>query len=435
MATSQNKSKDLKTIFVVALVGGAMAFKLYASNRIHSDQPVLPVTGPLAPYAVSGDAATAFACHEASCTYATVQAKSTQVFSQYQAKLLLPAVEKLNTPPGKILRISRAFSFDWYTYWKSPQEASSYILAHMADVGSIDTSGETDQAFKVSNPGYVVSATVAGNSKTVAYQIALNGKVNKAGLESCSYAGPLGQEQLRLDNPAYSGIEFQAVPPVLRLQISHTGVLKIQNGDVLALQFSAPASSSSLSQLPGRAIKQYPAQIEKVTAGSTTGSTLVEARLTGNDAMSIIRDRVILEQQTGETAFPENLWLQISQNFERANGQLLEVPNTAIQTGDEHTQIWINLAGMAVPINVDVLSTGKENSVIAEKPGARGLPIHQEFWRAMSETERKAIMNLLAQQGTPMTGKLLNNKSEIILQADQHLKPGKSIRNGNGTGN
>ena len=305
----------------------------------------------------------------------------------------------------------------------------------MADVGSTDTSGETDQAFKVSNPGYVVSATVAGNSRTAAYQITLNGKVNKAGLESSSYAGPAGQEQLRLDNPAYSEIEFQAVPPILRLQISHAGSLKIQKGDVLTLQFSAPSSSASSSQLPDRAIKQYPAQIEKVTPGSTMGNTLVEVRLTGNDGMSIIRDRVILEQQAGETAFPENLWLKISQNFERANGQLLEVPNTAIQAGDEHTQIWINLAGMAIPINVEVLNAGKENSVIAEKPGARGLPIHPEFWRAMSGTERKAIMSLIAQQSTPMAGKLLNNKSEIILQADQHLKPGKSIRSGNGTGN
>jgi hypothetical protein len=153
----------------------------------------------------------------------------------------------------------------------------------------------------------------------------------------------------------------------------------------------------------------------------------MQVRFSDEQVDKLISRRIDAER-AGHTAFPDNIDLSFINHHNANAARSLNVPASAIARDAKGSYVWVVVEDYAVPVQVEVVSAGEQISSVVEKPGARGLPVRADQWRAMTALGRSRVFDVGYRPEAANGNRLLTVNSPVILQPATSLAPGARVR-------
>jgi hypothetical protein len=135
----------------------------------------------------------------------------------------------------------------------------------------------------------------------------------------------------------------------------------------------------------------------------------------------------LLEQRFGGTEprepLPRQMWLEWRDAGDNSRPRQWRVPASSVQRDGEGARVWMALEGRAIPVSVTELEQGASHSVVAERPGAWGLPVRTADWKALGSAGRAAAY----QAAAAAYQHLLQPNARLLATVPEGLAPGAPV--------
>jgi hypothetical protein len=362
--------------------------------------------GPLSRYQLGLDADATPRCRESACTFAGAVPAPSREGYQAQGRLTLPSEMVLLPPPSQVFHqryIEHPGS------WVARREGSS------SDLELSFGSGAPVTGLQDRGPLHKVSVPQAGYVRKA---IALAGDRRRVDPSRRDRNG----QPLTFDLPReYSEVHFQPLPAELQVVLAEAPVLPPAEGHEVELTIALGGTGArDTVALTARHVATLPKQ----------GAAALPMMTLKLDALQSLRLSMALCAREHETAVPfEQLVVQVGWKGTGPRGteQPLRVPATAVVRDAAGARVWLALEERAVPVAVRELVRTEQHSVIIEVPGARGLPVRPEDWRALDSAARRAAY-LHAKRPDALGSIQLLSKGPVIHQPAAALRPGARVR-------
>ncbi|MES2536342.1 MAG: hypothetical protein V4632_10775 [Pseudomonadota bacterium] len=425
LSLSDGLSREFQTMLVCAGVIGGLFLLPQVSSLMEGESNTSQLSGPLSPYVVKANAEDQTSCRATACTFVMTQPIAARIILQRTALYKPPPVQIMTAPAGQVFRNTLAADFDWTT--SSAGATGAYSLVHLSSAKIVAQAElpESEGEVTVPVPGYVRSIKLANTAQE---EISLNGILTTAGANAPRYAGEGGQTRLLAENPPIASLVFQHFDRIMRFELPESPDLVLAEGDEAMIHFDeAPVAE----QRGSHRRQGLATQVVKLTRDGSPVVLTVQLALPVEQAMRVLRDRVSSERTQGKIAFPEKMWLEFFPRYGKGADQLLRVPASAIVRNGSDAMVWTVTDEFAIPVLVHEVERYAQSSVIIEKTGARGLPIHAAHWRALSAYGRSRVFLAARHPDDGKLNKLLSPDVRVIEHPTDRLQPGSKVRSGN----
>jgi hypothetical protein len=418
-------SREFQTILVCAVVIGGLFLLPHVSSLMEGESSISQLTGPLSPYVVKATTRDLASCRATDCTFVMTQPIAARIIVQRAALYKPPPVQIMTAPAGQVFRKTLTSDFDWTV--SSAGATGGYPLVHLSSANSVARADmpESEAEVTVPVPGYVRSVKLASTAQE---EISLDGILSGDGANAPRHAGEAGPTRLLAGNPPIASLVFQPFDRIMRFELPESPDLVLAEGDEAMIHFDeAPVPEQhGANRRPGLAT-----QVVKLTRNGSPVILTLQLALPVEQAMRVLRDRVSIERTQGKSAFPEKMWLELFPRYGKGADQLLRVPASAIVRNGPDAMVWMVTEELAIPVLVHEVERDAQSSVIIEKTGARGLPVHAAHWRALSAYGRSRVFLAARHPDDGKWNKLLGPDARVIEYPTDKLQPGSKTRSGN----
>ena len=372
-------------VFAGMVLSIVLAWTLRAA--VLEDKPRV-VDGPLKPYVVPR--ADAPACSGAACAVTLVAPQAGIVTRVQPVRYEPPDVEVLAAPAGHALvPVAPALL---YTPGSSARELPFVATPWPAPTAKDDA---PTKALKLYAPGWVRAGRDLRSGALVDFALARS--------------LPAGAPQ------AYSELQFQPISTGVNVLFQERWQPGPQSGNTVRLHFVPPSQTP-----PAPVDAPIELRVSNPEAANRAGMMVLYM-----DPGDIYR---LLEQRFGGTEprepLPRQLWLEWSDPGDTSRPGQWRVPASAVQRDGEGARVWLAVEGRAIPVSVTELEQGASHSVVAERPGAVGLPVRTADWKALGSAGRAAAFRAAA---TSAQLHLLQSNVRLLAAVPEGLAPGAPV--------
>lgn len=232
-----------------------------------------------------------------------------------------------------------------------------------------------------------------------------------------------------MDNPPISAVEFQPFNHPMSFELEDAHGMSFMVGDEVRMYFDQSISDDQIGATKTSRSNDVITHIASLTRSESPALLNLKLKLADDDqAYRLLQERVAAEQTRGKLAFPQHVRLKIFPRYGRRADQLLRVPASAITRAGAEAYVWVIVDEFAIPVRVHEVKREEQSSVVVEKAGARGLPIHPEHWRSMGAYARSRAFLAAHKLDDARLPSLLGTDVWIIEQSNNKLQAGSKVR-------
>lgn len=364
-------------------------------------------SGPLTPYRLAADQEPA-RCREASCTVTALPLRAAGPAVWMPARFALPAPQWIEAPPGHVFVVHDPNAPLPLTL-RGPTAGTRALAMSTMPASAQEAPSRLADTLDVPGPGGVIAARLVD---LPGWQMRGDGQLVDAQNRVMS-APP---------RPLLSAVLFQPVPVEWTLELS-TDQVPLPSPDTplrVLMREPEPRPAGSAAPVASESPPHIDGRLHRVEGRRLT---IVFDPYRIDD---FVRQR-LLDHATNATP----LWTDqpvIEWNNPTLATRRVRVPQASLVRDADPPRVWVEVKDYAVPVTVRPLASAGDWPVITEVPGAMGLPIRAEDWKAMPAAARAAVYREISQPDPAAAAPLLVPTRRLIDPTRQALQPGQRVR-------
>jgi hypothetical protein len=370
-------------VFAGMVLSIALAWTLRAA--VLEDRP-RALDGPLKPYVVAR--ADAPACSGAACAVPLVLPQAGIVTRVQPVRYEPPDVEVLAAPAGHALvPVAPALLYTPGSSARQLPFVAKPWPAHAKD-------DAPSQALKVYSPGWVRAGRELRSGALVDFALARS--------------LPAGSPQ------AYAELRFQPISTGVNVLLQERWQPGPRSSDSVWLHFVPPSETAP-------APIDAPIKVRVNMPDAADRSGMMNLYMDPGDIYRLLEQRFAGTEP--REPLPRQMWLEWRDAGDNSRPRQWRVPASSVQRDGEGARVWLALEGRAIPVSVTELEQGASHSVVAERPGAWGLPVRTADWKALGSAGRAAAY----QAAAAAYQHLLQPNARLLATVPEGLAPGAPV--------